>query len=199
MFEIDHISIEDQISSVKFACDIPACKGACCTLEGGKGAPLLNEEIAKIEEAYNIVKHTLPAEHLDTIAKHGLYEGEPDHYTTMCYNNHACVFVTYEGDIARCSIERAFLGGKLGWRKPVSCHLFPIRVERGSIRRVRYERIAECDAALRRGESEGIMLYNFLKEPLIRAFGSSWYREFCSVCESESSECAKRCAGDCGS
>lgn len=185
MLEIQQKKVDDIIPKVRFACDITTCKGACCTLSGGMGAPLLNEEIVELERSFPVIKSTLPQEHLDTIVKYGIYEGEPYSYTTRCCNNRACVFVTYEEGIARCSIEKAFIEGKLKWRKPLSCHLFPIRVDRGIIERLRYERIFECNSALYRGEREQVYLADFLKEPLIRAFGISWYMDFQLACVKE--------------
>ena len=185
MFEIQRTIVDDSIPRIRFACNISACKGACCTLSGGLGAPLLNEEIIELERSFPIIKDTLPQEHLETIAQYGLYEGEPNSYTTKCCNSRACVFVTYEEGIARCAIEKAFMEGKSEWRKPLSCHLFPIRIDRGMIERLRYERIAECDSALNRGESEQVYLGDFLKEPLLRAFGISWYRDFQLACHGQ--------------
>jgi hypothetical protein len=185
MFEIHQTIVEDSIPGIRFVCDISTCKGACCTLVGGVGAPLLNEEIEQLERSLPIIKSTLPQEHLETIAQYGLYEGEPSSYTTMCCNNRACVFVTYEDGIANCAIEKAFTEGKLKWRKPLSCQLFPIRVDRGITERLRYERIPECDSALCCGERENIYLSSFLKEPLIRAFGFSWYKDFQLLCDGE--------------
>ena len=106
----------------------------------------------------------------------------------MCFNNRACVFVLYEEGIARCAFEKAFLEGRLKWRKPLSCHLFPIRIDRGMIHRLRYERISECDSALDCGEQKNIYLSDFLKEPLVRAFGSTWYEDFHFKCEWERKE-----------
>jgi hypothetical protein len=183
MIEIRKIFVEDNIPGIQFACNTSACKGACCTLPGGQGAPLLNEELEQIEQAFPIIKSSLPHEHLDAIQQFGLFEGEPSAYTTMCYNNRACVFVLYENGIARCAFEKAFFEGSVKWRKPLSCHLFPIRVDRGMTNRLRYERISECDPALDYGEQNSISLSNFLKEPLVRAFGSSWYNDFQFACD----------------
>jgi hypothetical protein len=188
MFEMQNTIIDDSIPWVKFACDTRICKGACCTMAGGMGAPLLNEEISIIERSFEVVRNDLPEEHRKTIERKGLYEGDPDTYTTTCYNNRACVFVIYEDGIARCSIEKAFFAGRLEWRKPVSCHLFPIRVEIGSEKRLRYERITECIPALNRGEAEGIFLLHFIREPLIRSFGSSWYNNLDEVCRRKRTE-----------
>jgi hypothetical protein len=185
MREIHKTVIDDSVTKLKFACDISTCKGACCTLAGGTGAPLLDEEIEQLERSFPVVKQSLPAEHLEAISRFGLYEGRPGRYATMCYNNRACVFVTYEEGIARCSVEKAFLDGKLQWRKPVSCHLFPIRVDHGAKDLLRYERIPECSPALCRGENEQIYLSSFLKEPLIRSFGFAWYADFQTMCDTE--------------
>jgi hypothetical protein len=188
MTEIQNIFIEDNIADIKFSCNIPACKGACCTIAGGKGAPLLNEEIDLIKQLFPVIRSYLPQEHIDTIIQSGLYEGMPDSYTTMCYNNRACVFVFYENGIARCAFEKVFFEMKTGWQKPLSCHLFPIRIDRGMITRLRYEQINECEPAVHCGLQNNIYLSSFLKEPLIRAFGSNWYIDFISRCESQRKE-----------
>lgn len=178
-------TIDETIPRIKFACNLSACKGSCCTLAGGAGAPLLDDELEQIERAFPIIKSSLPKEHLESIAQFGLYEGKPGSYTTMCFNNRACVFVLYEDGIARCAFEKAFGEGTLKWKKPISCHLFPIRVRRGVPEQLRYERIIECDCAIDRGENENIFLSNFLKEPLIRAYGLTWYEDFQRTCDGE--------------
>jgi hypothetical protein len=185
MVEIQQAIIDDSIPRIKFACNLAVCKGACCTLAGGTGAPLLDDELEQIECAFPIIKSSLPKEHLDSIAQFGLYEGRPGFYTTMCFNNRACVFVLYEHGIAKCAFEKAYREGNLKWKKPISCHLFPIRVSRIAQKRLRYERIAECNSAIDRGENEIFFLSAFLKEPLIRAFGLAWYEEFQLTCDWE--------------
>jgi hypothetical protein len=185
MLEIRQTIIDDNIPRIKFACNLSACKGACCTLAGGAGAPLADDELKQIDRAFPIIESSLPKEHLETIAQFGFYEGKSGSYTTMCFNNRACVFVLYEDGIARCAFEKAFGEGKLKWKKPLSCHLFPIRVSRGVSELLRYERIAECDVARARGQNEKIFLSNFLKEPLIRAFGLAWYEDFQLTCNWE--------------
>jgi hypothetical protein len=183
MFEIRQAIVDDRIAHTEFACDIQACKGACCTLPGGKGAPLLDSEIRNLEEAFPIVKSTLPGEHREAIVRSGLYEGEPGSYTTTCYDNRACVFVFYEAGIARCSFEKAFKEGKSQWRKPQSCHLFPVRIDGERPKRLRYEWRIECEPALRRGCEERIFLADFVRDALIRTFGKEWYEEFVKGCE----------------
>ncbi len=185
MFEIRQSIIEDDIPHTCFACDLSACKGACCTIAGGTGAPLLDEELEQIKRSFPAIQSSLPPEHLEIIRQQGLVEGASGSYTTKCFNNRSCVFVFYQDGVARCAFEKAFLEGKTGWRKPISCHLFPIRVSFGPIKHLRYERITECAPAVTRGQEEQIFLSSFLKDPLIRTFGASWYHDFQLACSKE--------------
>ncbi|MBI4427778.1 MAG: DUF3109 family protein [Ignavibacteriales bacterium] len=184
MYVIQETTVDKPISGIKFACDLNACKGACCTLPGGRGAPLLDSEIAEIQKAFPLVHKYLSAEHLNRIKENGLYEGTDGDYSTPCYKNRACVFVTYEGGIAKCSFEKAFLEGEISWRKPISCHLFPIRVDHRGQEHIRFEFISECASALDKGDLEDIYLSDFLKESLVRAYGEQWYNRFLGLCES---------------
>lgn len=177
MFLIQETIVEESVATTKFACDLSRCKGACCTIPGGRGAPLLDEEIDEIHTAFPIIKKYLNSDHLRTIEEQGLYEGEPGQRATTCFNNRACVFVTYEGDLAHCAFETAYLRGELGWRKPLSCHLFPLRVDRENRTRVRYEYLANCSPALERGNQDGISLVEFSRDALERTFGQPWYAE----------------------
>lgn len=178
MIRIQNIDVDEAILRLQFACNLQVCKGGCCTLKGGKGAPLLDSELQEIKKAYPLIRPYLPPDHIETIEHFGLYEGWPGNYTTTCKNDKDCVFVYYEDTIAKCAFEYAFLKGITSWRKPLSCHLFPIRVDRGVTLRLRYERIAECDKALAHGKHHSIFLTQFLKEALIRSFGQTWYDEF---------------------
>jgi hypothetical protein len=177
MFLIQETVVESSVATTKFACDLRRCKGACCTMPGGRGAPLLDEEIDEIQAAFPIIKKYLNPDHLRAIEEQGLYEGEAGQRTTTCFNNRACVFVTYDGDVARCAFEMAYQQGEIGWRKPLSCHLFPLRVDRGNRTRVRYEHLPHCIPALERGDREGIPLVEFSRDALERAFGQHWYIE----------------------
>ena len=185
MFDIQNTLVEKSTAAVKFACDLKACRGACCTMPGGRGAPLLDEEIKEIRDAFPFVKDYLSRGHLQRIEEVGLFEGEQGDYTTPCYNHGACVFVTYEHGIAKCSFEKAYFEGKIAWRKPLSCHLFPIRVDRGFADRLRFEFISECLPAIDKGNIENIYLSDFLKDALVRAYGTSWYRQFLDACSVE--------------
>lgn len=182
MFVIGEALIDEQIARERFACDVVKCKGACCTLSGGRGAPLDDDELVELERAFPVVKKHLSEHHLQTIARHGLYEGIPGNFTTTCVDDKACVFVYYEDGIARCSLEKCHLEGEIGWCKPISCHLFPIRISSGSVKTLRYEKIAECAPAVEHGRNEEIPMYDFLRNALIRKYGETWYEEFRKEC-----------------
>jgi hypothetical protein len=169
--------IGNGITDASFACDLVRCKGACCTVPGGRGAPLLDNEIDEIQRAFPIVRKYLSAEHLAVLEAKGLVEGQPGDFVTPCVNNRACAYVTYEQGIAKCSFEKAYHNRELTWRKPLSCHLFPLRLDQRERLRLRYEYLVDCEPALERGKREGIPLVEFLREPLIRAFGDDWYRQ----------------------
>jgi len=182
MFVISEAEIDERIVHERFACDVVKCKGACCTLPGGRGAPLEDGELKELEPAFPVVRKFLSERHLRAIERSGLYEGGPGSFTTTCVDGGACVFVYYEDDVARCSLEKAFHEGELQWRKPVSCHLFPIRISSDGTSSVRFEELSECKPALVRGNVERVSLYDFLKDALIREFGRPWYEEFRKEC-----------------
>jgi Fe-S-cluster containining protein len=176
MILIGEIAVDDSVLGTKFACDLNACKGACCTFPGGRGAPLADAEVAEIEQAFPAVKQYLPELHAAVIERNGLVDGSPGNYATQCVDGKACVFVYYDGDIAKCSFERAFYEKKISWHKPLSCHLFPLRIRKDG-NEVHYEYFSECHPALERGSSEGIPVHRFVAAPLERAFGAQWVRD----------------------
>lgn len=183
MFVIGEAVVDNAVARASFCCDLQKCKGACCTLEGGRGAPLEDDEVLEIEKAYPIVRQYLDERSIRTIEKEGLYEGSPGNYATTCVEHRQCVFVYFEDGIARCSFERAFREGKLEWRKPLSCHLFPLRIRRGEWETLRYEMIDQCAPGRARGAAEAVKLYQFLREALIRKYGERWYAKLQSVCQ----------------
>lgn len=183
MFVIGEAVVDNAVAHASFCCDLERCKGACCTLEGGRGAPLEDDELLEIKKAYPIVKRYLDDAHIRTIESKGLYEGSPGDYTTMCVENRACVFVSMEDGIARCSFEKAYLNGETDWRKPISCHLYPLRVRRRARDVLQYDVIDECAAGRRRGEQEQIPLAEFLREALTRKYGRAWYKQFKRICD----------------
>lgn len=153
-------------------------------MPGSKGAPLLDEECELIHDCIPSIRHFLPQEHRETIDRDGPCTGEPGAYTTAVVRNRACVFVYYDQLTAKCAFERGYLEGLIHWRKPLSCHLFPVRVRRQSVEELAVEQIEECRPALQRGRELGVPLGDFLREALIRAYGSEWYEEFQRVCRS---------------
>ncbi len=184
MFTIGEISVDDSVAATKFACDLNACKGACCTFPGGRGAPLNDDEIQQIERAFPIVKEYLSKEHLAVIDRGGLVDGEEGNYATHCVEGKACVFVYYEKNIATCSFERAFHEKKISWQKPISCHLFPIRIRRDG-KEIHYEYFSECGPALTKGKEENISLHHFVSAPLERAFGKEWTEQLNNIIETK--------------
>jgi len=183
MFNVGEAWIEDNIFYECFACDIVKCKGACCTLPGGRGAPVRDDEVDDLNRAAPSARKYLPEENLKIIDTIGVIEGEPGSFATPCINQKDCVFVFYQDDIARCSFERAFLRGEISWRKPISCHLFPIRISYGMSERLYYEQIRECSDAREKGSAQDFKLYDFLKDALIRKYGERWYDRFREECQ----------------
>ena len=182
MFIIGEAVIDDIVGTALFCCDLKKCKGACCTLPGGRGAPLEDDEVVELQKAYPIARQYLSQRTVDAIEGQGIVEGSPGSYATTCIDNRDCVFVYYDADVAKCSLERAFEEGKTDWRKPISCHLFPIRTRTFGKEFVRYEQIGECEAGRKLGEEQQVRLHNFLKEPLTRQYGETWYGNFLNYC-----------------
>jgi len=183
VFVVGNAFIEGAIREASFSCDLPACKGACCCLAGWRGAPLADDEVREIELAYPVIRKYLPPRSVATIEARGLVEGQPGDYATECVDEKECVFVYFEDGIAKCSFERAYLEGSLSWRKPLSCHLFPVRIRFTGREVLHYDEIPECTGGRSRGKAEGVRLYAFLRDSLVRRFGPEWYEEFREQCE----------------
>jgi len=180
---VENPSVEPEIPKIRFACDLERCKGACCTMPGPRGAPLHDEEIEEIGKAYPVIRKYLSFRHKDMIEERGLVQGKRGDYTTQVVDQKACVFVILENNIATCAFEKAFLNREIQWRKPISCHLFPIRVSQQPPYSLRFEDIGECRPAIERGQREDIPLWKFLEASLIRAYGQEWYNNFAEYCK----------------
>lgn len=178
MLEVGRAIISLDILEKKFLCDLMKCKGACC-VEGDSGAPVTFEESKAIEEAYPEVESYLPEEHREVIRKQGFSVIDLDgDMVTPLVNNRQCAYSYEEKGIVKCAIEKAFLEGKVTFRKPVSCHLFPIRItEYKRFDAVNYQQIDICKPGRICGVSQKLPLYVFLKEPLIRKYGADWYAQ----------------------
>lgn len=166
---MNSIKIDTQIYDIKFLCNLDKCKGGCCTVYGENGAPLLEEEIPIIQENLEKIKKYMQKNSIDFINRNGFWVHDSDgELSVQCINNRDCVFVYYdEHKIAKCAIEKAYSRGESNFRKPVSCHLFPIRVSNNYIY---YEQFSICEPALENGELENVELVNFVKSALERRF-----------------------------
>ena len=180
MIVIDNILISDEIVEEQFVCDLIKCKGGCC-VDGDAGAPLAEEERQKIDEVLPVVKQYLDQRSLNEIEKQGHYVWNDEFgWVTPAIDGGICVYATRdEKGIVKCGIEQAYRDGKIDWKKPISCHLFPIRIklsELGNQEYVNYEpREDLCKAACKLGKKLKIPVYQFLKEPLIRKYGADFY------------------------
>ena len=179
MIQIGKAIVSFDIFDKQFLCDLNACKGACC-VEGDSGAPLTKQEAKIIKKNYPIIKQYIEEKYQKVIAEKGCSVIDADgDLVTPLYNNRECVFTFRdEKGILKCGIEKAFLDGKIDFRKPVSCHLFPIRIqEYKDFDAVNYQQLDICKEARNCGLAAQLPLYKFLKEPLIRKYGAQWYEE----------------------
>ncbi len=183
MFVIGEVVVDDTVACTQFHCDLARCKGACCTVEGGRGAPLFEHEIIELEAVLPHIRKYLSADHINVIEKQGVFEGPPGDRVTTCFNRQACVFVMVDEGIARCAIELAYFRGEAHWQKPLSCHLFPIRIRHFGGDILHFEEFSECESALLKGKNEKIPIYDFVKDALVRAYGVQWYEQFLVACK----------------
>lgn len=180
MIQIDNYIFSRDVLEKKFKCDLSLCHGNCC-LEGDSGAPLTTEEAAVLEEIYPLIKKYLRPDGIGAIEKEAAYSIDKDgDFVTPLIDNRECAYTVYEGDILLCGIEKAWKDGVIDFQKPISCHLFPIRVKKfGEITGVNYQEVSACASARECGKMEGIAVYRFLREPIIRAFGQKIFDELC--------------------
>ncbi len=177
IFAINDVLVRDEIVEIPFSCDLKKCKGACCTLESELGAPVTKAEIEEIEKILPVIKRYLLQSNIDEIEERSFYERKDDEMMIASVNNRDCVFSFWDNGIAKCAIERAYFDGKVKFRKPISCHLFPIRVSDFSGDVLRYEKFSECAPALEKGKEENITIVEFCKDSLIRLYGEEWYNK----------------------
>lgn len=180
MLAIGNTLISEEIFSEHFVCDLAACKGACC-VQGESGAPLEPEEAMLIEENIESLRPFMQQPGLAEIERKGLFETDDDGdlVTPLVGRHGACVYAVFdEAGIAKCGIENAHSAGASPMRKPISCHLYPIRLRKlNEGFGVNYHRWSTCAAACECGKKLRVPVYRFLKEALIRKFGAQWYSE----------------------
>ncbi|MFT5627598.1 MAG: hypothetical protein ACJA1H_000230 [Glaciecola sp.] len=185
MFQLGKTIVSEDIIEKDFLCNLSACKGACC-VDGDAGAPLDAEEVKILKEIYPKLKPFLRQEGIDVIEKQGTSVttalGE---FETPLINGADCAYVIFDDKkTALCGIEEAYNQGEVSWKKPVSCHLYPIRVKDYSeFSAVNYDKWEICDDACSLGKELGVPVYKFVKEALIRKFGEDWYMELEKVAE----------------
>ncbi len=186
MFKVRDTILADDIATVKFACDLPKCKGACCVV-GDAGAPVVKDEIPVLHKAYHLLKGELRPEAVAVAEREGVVIGsEKAGYEISCVNEAECIFVKYDdAGVSFCAIQQAYFDKRINWEKPLSCHLFPVRLKRiAGFDYASYEYVPPlCSAACAKGESEGIHLAEFLERPLTRRYGKNWYSEFLDSCK----------------
>ncbi|PWL31478.1 MAG: DUF3109 domain-containing protein [Fluviicola sp. XM-24bin1] len=179
LVEIDDKIVSTQIFEKKFVCDLNACKGACC-IEGDAGAPLTSEEVAILEKDLEKIKPYMRKEGIKEVEANGVsYLDEENEPVTALVNGDECAFVFFdEKGITKCAVEAAYLDGKTEFKKPISCHLYPIRVKKfNDYKALNYDKWSICEPACACGDSLNVPVFRFLKEPLVRAFGEGFYKE----------------------
>ena len=179
MIELRKTLISDDVIEEAFVCDLQKCKGVCC-VEGNLGAPLSKEELPQISEVIDLVKPYLSREAIDVLEKEGGYLLDEDgNYSITTIDEKECAFAFYdEQRILKCSIEQAHKEGKTDFKKPISCHLYPIRISKLlEFDALNYDRWDICSAACDLGRQLKVPVYKFLKEALIRKYGEDWYIE----------------------
>ena len=191
MFLIQNTLVSLDVLEKEFCCDLETCRGCCC-IEGDAGAPVSDEELQQIEQLLPELLPQMTKEARAVVEEQGLSYLDPSGERVLSIvNGKDCIFArTDHNGWCYCLIEKAFNAGKISFKKPISCHLYPIRLTRvGDYTGVEYHRWDICHCARQLGKKKHIPLYQFLREPLIRRFGEAWYAEL----ELTASEWKKQC------
>ncbi|MEY2828295.1 MAG: hypothetical protein RIQ33_153 [Bacteroidota bacterium] len=179
MIQIDDKLISEELLTEQFVCNLDKCKGECC-VAGDIGAPLDEDETKILEQIYPIVKPYLTAEGIAAIEQQGTWvsNDEDEFATPMMGHGGACVYTIFDNGIAKCGIEKAYLEQKLDWKKPISCHLYPIRISKNKyFEKLNYHRWDICADACKNGKKLKVPVYKFLKEAIERKYGNDFYQQ----------------------
>lgn len=179
MIEVGNKVVSLDIIREKFVCDLAKCKGICC-VEGESGAPLEDDEVLLLEAEYDKIRPYLREEGRKAIEQQGtaVRDADQEMVTPLVGRENECAYAIFENDIARCGIEKAWEEGATGFRKPVSCHIYPIRVKNyHSLKAVNYDRWKVCDPARVHGEMENVPVYCFVKAAIERRFGAEFFQK----------------------
>ena len=179
MIEIEDKIISDDVFLTQFACDLYKCKGACC-VEGDSGAPISNQEVRSIENDLKSIKPFMSEQGISAVERNGVkyIDSEGDQVTTLI-NGKECAFVFYDQNkIAKCSIETAYKSNKINFNKPISCHLYPIRVKKhNKFQSLNVDKQNICKSACQCGSKLGIPVFKFLKEAIVRLWGKEFFED----------------------
>ncbi len=178
MFQLGKTIVSEEIIEKDFVCNLSACKGKCC-VDGEAGAPLDEEELIILMDIYPKVKPFLRPEGIQAIEDQGLFTMDEGEYETTLIDGKDCAYAIYDkNNIVKCGIEEAYNQGAIDWKKPISCHLYPIRItEYSEFSAVNYHKWPICDDACTLGAALQVPVYKFVKDALIRKFGEDWYME----------------------
>ncbi|SFB92752.1 Protein of unknown function [Parapedobacter composti] len=179
MIEVGNVLVSEELIREEFVCNLGKCQGACC-VEGDAGAPLQRDELAILASVYPQVKPYMTKKGIATVEASGTHVTDADgDLTTPCVDGHKeCAYVTWENGITKCAIEKAYEAGAINWKKPLSCHLYPIRTTAyPAFDVLHYDRWHICHSACSLGRELKVPVYTFLKEPLIRKYGAEWYAD----------------------
>jgi hypothetical protein len=183
MILLENTIVSEDILERNFICNLAACKGACC-IEGDSGAPVSEEEVTVLAKELENIKPYLTTVSLDAIDKNNFWEKDTDgDLVTTCLPTGECNFSFRDHfGYLKCGIEQAYIDGKASIQKPLSCHLYPIRLSKvGNFDAVNYHRWDICKPACNLGDENKLAVYKFLKEPLIRKFGENWFKELDNI------------------
>jgi len=190
MIELDNVILSDDVKEQFFVCDLEKCKGACC-VEGDLGAPLMEEELEILREAYPAIAPYLTEKGRREIERQGTHVLDPDgEFSTPTIGGRECAYAVYdERGILKCGIEQAHRDGKTSFKKPISCHLYPIRITKyATYDALNYDRWHICSPACSLGKELSVPVYKFLKDPLIRKYGQDWYDRLVRLIESKEND-----------
>ncbi len=186
MIRVHDVILSEDIATARFACNLSRCKGACCVV-GDAGAPVSKDEIPVLRKAFKELKGELDPEAVRVAEEKGVVQGNAKSgYEISCIGSGECIFVQKDkAGVATCAIQSAYFEGRFVWEKPISCHLYPVRLKHiAGFDYANFEYIPElCSAGCRRGEDEGIYLADFLKDSLIRRYGIKWFNDFLEACK----------------
>ena len=184
MFQLNKTIVSEEILEKEFVCNLSACLGACC-VDGDAGAPLDEEETKILAEIYPKIKSYLRPEGIKAIEEQGTHiVSEFGELETPLIEGKDCAYVIFDGKTALCGIEQAYNEGIVTWKKPVSCHLYPIRVkEYSDFSADNYHKWHICSDACALGAELGVPVYQFVKEALVRKFGQQWFDELDKVAQ----------------